>query len=159
VKTHMNCYVLLSEPAGSVYRDLVDFCCLLSSRMILVVRDPHIDCGDSIRGHLAELRQHLVEVARVREWPGTILHADEAEAYSYQVTADLGELLKVRVSRLFEWIHPSAPEDPCFFRSNGQVVLVTTAHESDAYLMLTGSEFALLGRSFPDLANHVQKED
>ena len=61
----MKCYVFMSEPAGSAYSELVEFCCLLASKMILVVRDPQIKPGDAIRQKLARL-----EACRVSGNPG-----------------------------------------------------------------------------------------
>jgi hypothetical protein len=154
----MKCYVFVSEPAGSEYADLIDFCCSLASKMILVVRDPQIRPGDAIRQRLAKLQPYRIEALRSREWPGTILYEDEAAVYWHHVTPGLQQCMKELASHLFEWVHPDAPEDPCFFRDDGQVVLVTISHERDAYLMLTEAEFVALEERFPGLAAILRKE-
>ena len=154
----MKCYVFLREPAGSEYADLIDFCCSLASKMILVVRDPQVDPGHAIRQRLAQLQPYCIKALRACEWPGTILYGDEAEVYWYQITPDLQQCMKELASHLFEWVHPDAPEDPCFFRDDGQVISVTVSHERDAYLMLTEDEFITLEERFPGLATILRKE-
>jgi hypothetical protein len=127
--------------------------------MILVVRDPRKDPGDAIKQKLARLEEWRTETVLAREWPGTVLHAHDATVHWYQVTAGLERAMKELASRLYAWAHPGgAPEDPCFFRADGQVVLGTIAHEHDAYLMLTEPEVLLLQERFPDLASLLRKE-
>ncbi|HRI48934.1 MAG TPA: hypothetical protein PLW65_02025 [Pseudomonadota bacterium] len=141
-----------------MYRDLIKFCCSSASKMLLVVRDPEQEPGAEIRGVLSRLNPFLLESVRTNTWPGTILLTDQAMVYSYRASDDLGALLSELVASLFGWLHPSAPEDLCFCRGDGQPLLVTTAHEQDAYLLLTASEYAALGRRFPSLAAMLRKE-
>lgn len=155
----MDCYIFMSEPTGSAYSELVEFCCLIASKMILVLRDPQIAPGDAIKQKLDRLEACRVETVLAREWPGTILFADEATVNWYQVTADLRQGMEELASHLYAWVHPAAPEDPCFFRENGQAVLVTIAHERDAYLMLTEPEVRILQELFPTLATLIRKEE
>lgn len=154
----MECYVFTAEPSGSAYTQLVGFCCSLTSTMLLVVRDPQIDPGESIKSKLALLSPFLLECARAKEWPGTVLYVDEASVYRYGVSEGLQESLKQQKAGLFGWIHPDAPEDPCFLRKNGDVLLVTISHERDAYLLLAPEEFETLRHQFPPLASMLQKE-
>jgi hypothetical protein len=154
----MECYVFTAEPSGSAYAQLIDFCCSLSSTMLLVVRDPQLGPGESIKSRLTMLNPFLSECARAKEWPGTVLYADEATVYRYGISEGLQNLLKQQEARLFGWIHPDAPEDPCFLRKSGDVLLVTVSHERDAYLLLTPEEFEILRHQFPPLASMLQKE-
>lgn len=155
----MNCYIFAIEPMGAAYAELVAFCCLLASKMILIVRDPQKDPGDAIKQKLARLEACRIETVLAREWPGTVLHAHDAAVHWYQVTADLEQGMRELAPRLYAWAHSGgAPEDPCFFRADGQVVLVTVAHEHDAYLMLTESELLLLQERFPNLASLLREE-
>jgi hypothetical protein len=148
----MECYTFVVEPTDAVYQDLIRFCCSIASKMLLVVRDPEKEPGAKISGILSQLEPFLLESVRVKEWPGTILLADQAMAYWYRVSDALAiRLCDLRTS-LFQWIHPDAPEDPCFCRDNGEPLLVTTSHEHDAYLLLTANERATLGDRFPDLS-------
>lgn len=154
----MECYVFSMEPAGATYRDLIKFCCSLASKMLLVVRDPDMDPGVKIRSVLTRLAPFLVETVRSNQWPGTELLTDQAMVYGYRVSEDLARLVSEMTTSLFGWLHPNAPEDPCFCRSDGEPLLVTTSHEHDAYLLLTASEHALLEHKFPDLAAMLRKE-
>jgi hypothetical protein len=149
----MNCYVLSEEPSGPTYDALIDFCCSTAARMMFVVQDPH----PSIEQKLDCFRPDFINEERVREWPGTILHGGEATAYWHAVTPRLQQSLKAQATRLFEWVE-YMPEDPCFFRVNGQVLLVTTSHERDAYLMLTDEERMIIQQTFPALAAILREE-
>jgi hypothetical protein len=154
----MNCYVFSAEPTDGTYRDLIKFCCSIASKMLLVVRDPEKEPGAEILGVLNRLEPFLLETVRTNQWPGTLLLADQATVYWYRVSDGLAALLSEQEASLFRWLHPTAPEDPCFCRSDGDPLLVTTSHERDAYLRLTGNEHALLERQFPILAAMVCKE-
>lgn len=154
----MDCYVFSAEPAGAMYRDLIKFCCASASKMLLVVRDPAQEPGAEIRSVLARLQPFLLESVRTNTWPGTILLTDQAMVYSYRASDDLAALLSELMTSLFGWLHPSAPEDPCFCRSDAEPLLVTTSHEQDAYLLLTASEHDVLERRFPSLAAMLAKE-
>ncbi len=149
----MKCYVFSFEPSGHIYDALIDFCCSAASRMMFIVRDP----DQSIAQKLANFRTDLINEERVRAWPGTILLDGDAAAFWYTVTPRLQQALKAQATRLFDWVE-YMPEDPCFFRSDGQVLLVTTSHERDAYLMLTGEELAMLQQTFPSLAAILHEE-
>lgn len=154
----MECYIFTVEPSGSAYAQLIDFCCSLTSTMLLIVRDPQTTIGESIKSKLAIFNPFLSECPRAKEWPGTALYADEATVYRYCVSVGLQESLKQQQMGLFEWIHPDAPEDPCFLRKNGDVLLVTISHEQDAYMLLAPEEFEVLRYRFPVLASMLQKE-
>lgn len=154
----MTCYVLTSNPTGAEYEALVDFCCSASFEMILVVRDPRTEADPSLRQTLADLSPHLIRTTTTSEWPGTILYGDEADVHRYRVCSELQAELKRMVTNLFDWVHPDAPEDPCFFRKDGSVLLVTTSHERDAYLLLTDGEHTTVQRRFPVLAALLREE-
>ena len=154
----MECYVFSGEPAGAIYRDLIKFCCASAAKMLLVVRDPAQEPCAEIRGVLTRLEPFLLDSVCTNTWPGTILLTDRAMVYSYRACDELAALLSEVMSSLFGWLHPSAPEDPCFCRSDGEPLLVTTSHEQDAYLLLTASEHAALERRFPGLAAMLAKE-
>jgi hypothetical protein len=122
--------------------------------MMFVVQEPH----PSIDQKLDHFRSDLINEERLHEWPGTILlHRGEATAYWHTVTPRLQQTLKAQAGRLFEWVG-YMPEDPCFFRANGQVLLGTTSHERDAYLILTDEEQVMIQQSFPALAAILREE-
>lgn len=154
----MDCYVFTDEPRGVVYGQLVEFCCMVGPMMLLVVRDPHLDPGDSIKSRLDLLSPFLLGSSRENEWPGTVLYADEAAVYRYSSGEGLRERLKQQAASLFSWIHPDAPEDPCFLRRSGDALLVTISHEREAYVLLSADEIQIVRRGFPELASILQKE-
>ena len=154
----MTCYVLTSNPTGAEYESLVEFCCSASVEMILVVREPRTEGDPSLRQTLADLSPHLIRITQTSEWPGTILYEDEADVYRYRVSPSLQLELERMASSLFDWVHPDVPEDPCFFREDGSVLLVTTSHERDAYLLLTDDEYTTVKRRFPVLASLLREE-
>ncbi len=149
----MKCYVFSAEPSGPTYDALIDFCCSTAVRMMFVVQDPH----PSIDQTLNHFRSDFVNEERLREWPGTILLGEEAVAYWHTVTPHLQQTLKAQAARLFEWVG-YMPEDPCFFRANGQVLLGTTSHEREAFLILTDEEHVIIQQSFPALAAILREE-
>jgi hypothetical protein len=116
------------------------------------VRDLERDPGARINEKLARLGPFRIDAVRAREWPGTILLADQALVYSHRVAPGLQQVLQELASHLFEWGHPGAPEDLCFFRNDGSVILVTISHERDAYLLLSEQEFQHLPAKAPHLA-------
>jgi hypothetical protein len=154
----MECYVFTSEPVGSSYFQLLDYCCSVAAEVILVVRDPDMDPGDPIKRELAGLSQYLLGCDRAKEWPGTVLLSDEATVYRYRVSDDLCAHLKKQKTGLFQWIHPEAPEDLCFMRENGNAILVTISHERDAYLLLTADELHVIQSQFSMLGTILRKE-
>ncbi|WP_231864420.1 MULTISPECIES: hypothetical protein [Sorangium] len=154
----MDCYVFTDEPGGVVYGQLVEFCCMIAPTMLLVVRDPQLDPGDSIKSQLDLLSPFLLDASREKEWPGTVLYADEATVYRYSAGEGLLERMKQQAASLFSWIHPAAPEDPCFLRRSGDVLLVTISHEREAYMLLSEDEMQIARRGFPELASILQKE-
>jgi hypothetical protein len=93
-----------------------------------------------------------------KEWPGTVLYADEATVYRYSSGEGLQKWMKQQAASLFSWIHPDAPEDPCFLRRNGDALLVTISHEREAYMLLSADEIQIARRGLPELASILQKE-
>jgi hypothetical protein len=155
----MECYVFSTPPNSRVYVELVQFGCAVASQLLLVVRDPQIDPGERIRGALLTLQPYLIKSGLASQWPGTILlSADKATLYWYRVAEGLETLLLQMQSDLFEWVHPQAPEDPCFCRDDDGPILVTISHEHDAYLLLSEVEIALMRSRFPVLAAAVRSE-
>ena len=120
----------------------------------MVVREP----APAIEEALRQLRPDFLKEEQVHEWPGTILlYGGQATAHWYAVSPRLRENLKALADGLFGWVGYK-PEDPCFFRANGQVLLVTTSHEREAYMLLTEKEFEALQRDYPGLAAILGEE-
>jgi hypothetical protein len=154
-----DCHTFDAPPTGPVYQQLVEFGSSVASKALLVVRDPEIEPGVSIRSQLAILRPFLRAAVPAREWPGTILLGSEtATLYEYAPSPELCRALTSLHSALFDWIHPGAPEDLCFCRGDGTPILVTTSHEGDAYVLLSRQEKIIIDHSFPALAAALVRE-
>jgi hypothetical protein len=148
------CYVFEMAPSGIVYEELLEFCCSVASAMTLAVRDR----SPKIEETLERLRPALLREERVHAWPGTtLLFGGEATLYWYRVTSALRQMLSDVSTDLYQWVN-FMPEDPCFFRPDGQVVLTTVAHECDAFLMITEEEYILIQEKFPRLALLLRRE-
>jgi hypothetical protein len=150
--TDTDCFVFTKDPDGPAYVELVAFCCSVATTMILVVRDPDRRPDGRITQKLTRLSEFRVDAQRAREWPGTQLFDHDALVYRHRVAPGLEEALAALATHLFEWVHPAAPEDPCFLREDGRALLVTTSHEGDAYLMLTAEELRALSEHSPNVA-------
>lgn len=152
------CYVFKSPPTRIVYSELIRFGCIWATESLLVVRDPDSDPGHSITDILSALSPFVKGSCRAREWPGTRLLDDDAMVYRYRTSPELARALTSIRSALFDWLHPEAPEDLCFIRSDGRPIVVTISHEPDAYLLLDEDEQIELEASFPELAGAITVE-
>lgn len=87
----------------------------------------------------------------VGEWPGTRLLGDAALVKQFNLSAESCAVLEAQASGLFDWQHPSLPEDLCLLRSDGTPWLTNIAHEHQAYLSLSDDEQKALVTSRPRL--------
>ena len=147
-----------TEPRGEIYRTLLQFCVERSSELLLVVRDPERDSGPAITARLEKLGSMLRSRELVSEWPGTILYGHTAAVYRYEISAGLADTLADLAAGLFDWLHPYAPEDPCFLRESDAPLLVTISHEREAYFLLNDAELASLQSLYPMLAAAIHPE-
>lgn len=100
---------------------------------------------------LEKLRPWITNQGLVSAWPGTELDEPTARLIRFRVDAASLELLLDSTDSLFDWLQPSLPEDLCFYRTDNSLVLGSTAHEQDAFLLLTPQEAALLTLRAPNL--------
>lgn len=154
----MECFVFLVPPTGAAYVELLHFCCGKSATMTLVVRDPESDPGNEIRSIVSRLESHCIDRSYASSWPGTVLLSDRALILRYRVSSELVAVLAMLRPSLFDWLHPEAPEDPCFYRPDGAALLVTTSHEEDAYLLLMDGELDAIRAGYPTLARDIAPE-
>jgi len=155
----MDCFLFRQPPEEDTYRQLVAYCCAVSVRMTLVVRDPDLAPGAGVRAILGRLEGHLLGQSLTSSWPGTVLFSDKATVFTYAVSEELSRALIEIESSLFSWVHPDAPEDLCFYRKDGSSILVTISHEEDAYMLLTSEELAGLRARFDALAYSLKPEN
>jgi len=129
---------MLREPTGSTYRALIDYCANRCSQGLLVRRDS-IDLEIGGIEVINALDNVGAQYDRRNEWPGTILTTGEATIITFPLTSGSVDLLKGSVSSLYEWQQPEKPEDLALLRG-GESMLVTIAHECDAYMLVSEGE-------------------
>ena len=149
----MNRFVFCEEPVSETYHQLLRFCASSTLSMTLVARTRG-EISDSI---FAQLRPCFLEQVVTDRWPGTTLFGHTAAVRRYSTKAPLERVLSERADGLYSWVG-DLPEDPCFYRADETVLLVTVSHERDAALLLTDEEFATVGRTYPALAATLRFE-
>lgn len=141
---------LLKEPRGWDYRLLLDFCSSRATTALLVVREPDWLLPSATR-ILERLEPFCEKASRQSEWPGTRLTSDQATVYHYALCTESLSILKDSAEGLYDWVQPHRPEDLCLLRGDSPPILVTIAHERDAFLELTHDESEELLRMVPTL--------
>lgn len=129
---------------------LMDFCAERAKTALLVLREPDW-LDDSAKQFIEQAEPFLLLKEQVSEWPGTRLTSGHATAFRYSIVAESIQLLKDSAQRLYEWQQPTRLEDLCFLRDGGTPLLVTIAHENDAYLELQAEEYEALLQQVPGL--------
>jgi hypothetical protein len=98
---------------------------------------------------LNELASFLYKKEMKTEWPGTIIFGGKITINTYHYVPESILILKKSATRLYQWQMPDLPDDLCLLRSDGSAWLVTIAHESDSYFVLTEDEKLRLLKSMP----------
>jgi hypothetical protein len=141
---------IVAEPVDETYRQLLDKCREYSSTAILVIRDPD-DLSVGASAFLERIQGWCISKEKRSEWPGTIMRNFLATVYTYRLDPGLLAEFQTVATRLYQWVQPELPEDPCFLRVDGGPVLVTIAHERDAYLVASQQEVDDLLVAIPGL--------
>ncbi|RXA21455.1 stage III sporulation protein AH [Methanosarcina sp. MSH10X1] len=125
---------ITSEPKNDVYRRLIDLAFDLCDEFTLVIRK-EIKLNDKGKSILEKLNDHLIEMKKQSEWPGTILGCGRlAYVYHYHTSPEAREIIKEVSNSLYGWVQCDFPEDLSFYKS-GKPWLVNTAHERDSYIL------------------------
>ena len=98
----------------------------------------------------------LVVDCEASEWPGTKLLHGVARVLKFDLD-DGQSRSAVGVVHPWEWIHPTMPEDPAFFRSDGTLLSGCCSHEKFMTLTLREPEWVRILGEIPELA-HVAGE-
>ena len=149
-RVHRKVIEFRSEPKGRLYRMLLDQAAKTCPAFLLVRRpaEPLSPSGDDVQKRLSAF---LISEKQSSGWPGTQLLGHEATVFKYEFRPDSLKILTRSASRLFQWRQPELPEDLCLLRQDGSPWLVSIAHESDAYLELSGDEERQLSAEMPEL--------
>jgi hypothetical protein len=144
-------YYLKSEPAGALYRALLEEAVARAAVGYLIVRTG-ADLDQSARDLQNRLQRERTFRRNVAEWPGTTLLAGgRATMAEYRCSKRLLDALMSVTDRLYAWRHPRLPEDLGFLRADGSVWLATIAHEGEGFMSLTSAERGDLAERRPDL--------
>ncbi len=153
-----NILTFLVEPKGNIYRELLVYA-LSECKYFSFVTNKNKELFSSTEKKvLEELIPYLVRLEMRSEWPGTILLKGEALVYTYIFVQESAKILKNSATGLYQWQEPHLPDDLCFLRSDESPWLVTTAHESDSYFMLSDHEVYRLLEALPSLIPILKKE-
>ncbi len=125
---------ITSEPKNDVYRHLIDLAFDLCDEFTLVIRE-EFKLNDKGKSILEKLNDHLIEMKKQSEWPGTILGCEDfAYVYHYHASPEAREIIKEVSNSLYGWMQRDFPEDLSFYKS-GKPWLVNTAHEKISYIL------------------------
>jgi len=119
---------VLTEPKGESYKALLDLAFSKCTEFILVERHQNQlnEKGSKI---LKMLKSELVDIEVDEQWPGTRLTGHFANIYVFK-TSDLAKkVVMENTSSLYSWISPDYPEDLIFYKTKGEVWLLSTSHE------------------------------
>lgn len=145
-------YTLAREPVELGYSNLLKFLFQRASLCGVVVQ-ANCASSESAKSFLASVRPYLVDERVQASWPGTELRGGTtALVQYYAVEWSVLEAMYTAADRLYEWLSPTLPEDPAFYRSDGTVLMGTVSHERDAFLNLTHAEVSELMESAPQLS-------
>jgi hypothetical protein len=144
---------IVSEPVDDTYRQLLARCREYSSTAILVLRDPD-NLSSMASALLNRIQPWCISKEKRAEWPGTIMKNFLATVYTYRLDPALVIELQTVATGLYHWVQPELPEDLCLLRPDGTPILVTIAHERDAYLVVSQQEVDGLLSTIPGLTLH-----
>src|SRR6478672_11825295 len=142
---------ILSEPVGETYRDLINASLGHADTLLLVTRHSQPLSAAAVEV-LETLRPFTVSETEENQWPGTTLYDHTATVYRIQFSTEVAQIMIGAASRLFSWIQPDLPEDPCLLRADETPWLATISHERDAFMQLTVDESTALRMRVPSLS-------
>jgi hypothetical protein len=112
--------------------------------------------GSRAKALTADLLEHLIDVQRVKSWPGSTIGEKDgvdtyARLYRFRLDARAVEILSRATDHLYAWRQPTLPGDLSLLRSDGEPWLVTLASDEDAYMQLTLEEAERVLEKVPGL--------
>lgn len=119
---------------------ILGFCSNYCSSGSLVIRDVPREETQEWLSLLNVLQPYVFKQEDVTEWPGTKLLEGNAILFRFRFNLESASRLRLHASSLFDFIEPY-PEDLCLYRADGSPLLISIAHERDAYLELSQGEF------------------
>jgi hypothetical protein len=151
-------WTLHSEPTGADYEALLRTVCSIGASVGLTIRDS-ISISAEATTVLNRLKQLGATCHRADRWPGTQLLHGEATVVEVPVSHEVIECVVGAVQSLFAWRQPMMLEDISVVRSDRSIVLATIAHERDAWLELSASEYGRVLSSWPNMQLFIESGD
>src|SRR5438445_9643198 len=144
-------YEFAEEPAGELYRRLVDYMGTRAHSFSLALVRPEFKNPNRLR-ILDRLKPFQLRLEQTRKWGDTVL-APRHTAFliGYRVAPESLAILRDEASGLYAWHAPDYPDDLSFYRSDRTPLLSSTAHEKEARLTLTSDEHADVVATIPQL--------
>jgi hypothetical protein len=149
-------YNFIKEPQNQDYYDLLGYSVIDCKYLLLVVRNS-IQIDSEGKNILLKLIPFLCNVSQKNEWPGTTLSKSNATIYKYYLNPECIAIIRKFANRLYQWQQPTYPEDLCLLRDDDTPWLVSIAHESDGFLLLSKDEATRLFISLPKLQAIIKR--
>ncbi|NLX03599.1 MAG: hypothetical protein GXY33_00490 [Phycisphaerae bacterium] len=151
-------FLLLIEPRGQLYRELLDYALEQCSEMLLVLPQASTPLDEDGNHLLFQLEPFMIARERTNQWPGARMTRGYATVMYYTYQAESAEILKYAVEGLYDWSRPELPEDLCLVRPGGEPFLVSIMPDRESYLLLTEQERQDLLTFLPELQEWMQEE-
>lgn len=119
---------ILAEPKGEVYRALIDLAFSVCSEFVLVDRH-QFELNDHGVKILELLKSELIDIEVDEKWPGTELSGHFANIYYFKTSDAAKKVLLDHSDALYSWLNPNYPEDLIFYKTKGEVWLLSTTHD------------------------------
>lgn len=147
-----------SEPRGATYRRLLCYAQTLPGAQFGFVVRTEAQPSPTRERLIGALEMERVQVRRESEWPGTSLLNGYATVYLHTFTEHSERVLEDAADGLYEWRHPSLPEDLFLAVENGGIWLWSVAHEREAGVFVSQDRLVDLEREAPDVLALLRAE-
>jgi hypothetical protein len=147
-------YWIKALPSQAAYGALLDLCAESCTSFSLVLNSSvSPQPSESATSFVAKLEPFVLSDELKTSWPGggTVAPGKFGRVIRAKMCDDTLSLLKAAASDLYEWLQPSLPEDPAFYRDDGTVYLATISHEGCAFFELQPAELTQLISKLPFL--------
>jgi hypothetical protein len=152
-------YTWLIGPTGKTYRELLDYALKECAYFLLVTDREQKQLSPKGKEVLNQLAPYLYKMEMKSEWPGTVILNVQVPVYIYNFIPKSAEILRKVADGLYQWQKPGLPDDLCFLRSDESPWLVSTAHESDAYFIVTDDDMERLLKAKPAFASMINRDN
>ena len=144
-----NVWVIVEEPTGEIYRNLLELAQTRCSTFSLT-RRYGLNFGQSAKLISKSLADYLIEEVESKSWAGTTVGKGLGIVRKYQITPASIQVL-ADASGLYSWMHPKRPEDLSFYLPDNNTWLWSTAHEGEAFIEDAKLTFEKIHQAVPGL--------